>query len=313
MKTGPVATSEFLASSRSMVRTRAGLPVIGYGIFATVLFLALLTATFPYAETISSLLAPIGMKIVFERQAPNFPIGEELKNVQLISLADQRVLIQSPDVSIVPVMKRFLLGQLCLNVRAQIFGGMVDGMVRSRGQRGTILDFQLDALNLSRMGREASQAMLGAQGRESEESDATFDWGEILSGELSGRGSAQIIGSDLIAARASLILLGRDIKTILANGLPPLELGMVAGRVLLEQGVATLQNVRAYGRYGDLTANGEIHLGADMASSTLQLTLWLKPNATARASFGMLINLLPHSPGAGPYYLEGSLKFPVVS
>lgn len=313
MKPGPMATGGLLTSLRLMVRARAGLAVIGYGIFAAVLFLVVLTATFPYAESISSLLAPVGMKIGFERQATNFPIGERLQNVELISGANQRVLIQSPNVTIAPVLTRFFLGQLCLNVSAQIFGGVVNATVRGRAQSGTILDFQLESLNLARMSREAGHAMLRAQAQESEEGGATYEWGEILSGELSGRGSAQIIGSDMTGARASLILLGRDIKAILANGFPPLELGMVAGRVLLEQNVATLQNVRANGRYGDLTANGDIHLGADMASSTLQLTLWLKPNASGRANFRMLINMLPHSPGAGPYYLEGSLKFPVVS
>jgi type II secretion system protein N len=303
---------EFIAS-RLTVGARTGLHLIGYGVFAAILFLALVSANFPYAEAISSVLAPMGVKIGFERQLMNFPIGAQLQNVRLISAANQQLLIQSPNVKIAPVITRLLLGQLCLNVRAEIFGGVLDAIVRGGAQSETILDFQLESLNLAKMSKQTGTAMLRAHGEESQRADPAYTLGGILSGELSGRGSAELTGSDISAARASLFLLGRDIKALVATGLPPLDLGMVGGRVLLEQGIATLQNVRAYGRYGNLAANGVIQLGPDMPSSTLRLTLWLKPTPNGRATFGTFLNMLPHSPGTGPYYLEGTLEFPTVS
>jgi type II secretion system protein N len=292
-----------------MVSARTGLHLIGYGIFAATLFFALITATFPYAETISSLLAPMGLNVIFQRQAMNFPIGARLWNVKLIS-ADQRLLIQSPDLTIAPLIARFFLGQLCLNVRARIFGGVIDVSVRGRAQSGTILGFHFDSLNVAQMSSVTGEANLPPGAADTGE--APYSLGAILSGELSGSGSAQLMGPDIITARADVILFGRDIKAVIANGLPPLELGMVTGSIVLDHGIVTLKNVRTYGRYGDLGANGEIYLGSDLANSILHLTLWLKPTPSARATFGMLLNMLPHSPGTGPYYVEGALKFPVV-
>jgi hypothetical protein len=134
-----------------------------------------------------------------------------------------------------------------------------------------------------------------------------------LSGELSGRGSVELIGSDIIAASASMILLARNVKAELLSGLPPLELGVLRGKMVLEQGVATLQDVRAYGSDGDLTANGRVQVAHDIALSTIQLTLSLSPTAKGRAGFGFLLNMLPHAPSEGPYHLQGVLMSPSLS
>jgi type II secretion system protein N len=284
----------------------------GYGVFAAILFVTFVTASFPYADTISALVAPMRMKVVFQRQEMNFPIGARLENVRLISIPNERSLLQSPDITVSPGVAWFFLGRPSIRIRAQIYGGVIDAAVGQRA-RATIVNFELDSLDLKHVSREAGQLKLPASADGDEEGDAPHQLGVFLSGELSGSGSAQFMGPDIIGGSASMILLGRDVKVETANGLPPLELGTIRGKVLLAQGVAIFQSVRAYGPDGNLEANGKIQLAPDVANSTVELTLTLTPTAKGRASFGFLLNMLPHAPSEGPYHLEGSLTGPSLS
>ena len=282
----------------------------GYGVFAAILFVAFVTTSFPYADTISALLAPMNLKVVFQRQAMKFPVGARFDHVRLISTANEQSLLQSPNVTISPGLAWFFLGQPCLEVRAQIFGGVVDATVRQRAG-STVIDFELESLNLALMG--GGEPNLGMQAAGDEEGGAPPQHGVVLSGELSGHGSAQLTGPEIIADTASIILHGREVKAMLVNGLPPLELGVVGGKVLLEHGVATLLDVTAYGSDGAFSAKGRIQVRQDIAHSFIQFTFSLTPTAKGRAGFGFFLNMLPHAPNEGPYHLQGMLTSPSLS
>lgn len=320
MKAGLSGREKYVtSSSKSGSYGRPAVPgrksrllLAGYGVFAALLFVAFVTASFPYADTISVLVAPMRMKVVFQRQEMNFPVGARLENVRLLSTANEQLLLQSPDVTVSPRIGWLLLGRPRLRIRARIYGGVVDATVHQSG-RAVIVDFELTSLNLTDMIRGAADLQVGAQTKENQEGDALHQLGAALSGELSGSGSVQMTGPDIIAGRASMILIGRHVKAAIVNGLPPLDLGVVRAKVLLEQGVATLQDVRAYSSDGGLEANGEIQLAPDIANSTIQLTLSLMPTTKARASFGLFLNMLPHAPSDGPYHVEGALTSPSVS
>jgi len=319
MKVGLPGNEEYVPSSSSSYHGRPAVPrrkrrllLAGYGVFAAILFVAFVTASFPYADTISALVVPMRMKVVFQRQEMNFPVGARLENVRLLSTANEQLLLQSPDVTISPSVGWLFLGQPRLRIRAQIYGGVLDATVHHTA-RAVIVDFELESLNLSDMIRGAGELKVRAQTKENEESDAPHLLSGALSGELSGNGSAQVMGSDIIAGRASMILIGRHVKAAIVNGLPPLDLGVVRAKVLLEQGVAILQDVRAYGSDGGLEANGEIQFAPDIANATVQLTVSLTPTTKARASFGLFLNMLPHAPSDGPYHVEGALMSPSVS
>src|SRR5690349_12123386 len=107
--------------------------LVGYGLFAALLFVALVSATFPYLDIISAVLAPMGLKLVSEEQRMNLPFGAQLKDVRLIS-ADENLLLRSAEVRVSPSFARLLLGQLCLKIRAQIYGGEIDATVRPRAR-----------------------------------------------------------------------------------------------------------------------------------------------------------------------------------
>lgn len=284
----------------------------GYGVFAAILFVAFVTASFPYGDTISALVAPLKIKVVYRSQAMNFPIGARLLDVHLFSTVNEQLLLQSPEVTLSPAVDCLLLGRPCLRLRAQVFGGVVDATVRSRPP-ATIVDFDLDSLSLAQMSRASEQANLTALAEADAAAGTSHRLDLILTGELSGRGSAEVMGPDLIAGSASMIFLGREVKVAIVNGLPSLELGAVSGKVLLEQGVATLRDVRVRGADGGVEANGKIRLAPNIADSIVQLTISLTPTAKGRASFGLFLNMLPHPPGEGPYHIEGPLTFPSVS
>src|SRR5712692_2088051 len=143
MKVRMSASEEYVPSSRSKPRDRgrSAVPMrercwmlAGYGVFAAILFVAFITASFPYADTISALVAPMRLKVVFQKQEMNFPIGARLQNVRLVSIANEQLLLQSPDVTVAPGVAWLLLGRPCLRIRARIYGGVVDATVRQHAQ-----------------------------------------------------------------------------------------------------------------------------------------------------------------------------------
>jgi type II secretion system protein N len=280
-----------------------------YGVFAAILFTAFLAASFPYAETISALIAPMKIKMVFQRQEMNFPLGARLENVRLLSLTNQQLLLQSPAVTIAPRVSWLLFGRPCLRIHALIYGGVLDASVYSSAP-AVMVDFHLTSLNLAGIISAFRQQQVPAQTERNEKGQALPQLGITLSGELSGRGLAQVTGVELTAARASIVLVGRHIRAAIIDGLPSLDLRVVRGKVLLDRGVATLQDVSAVGSAGEVKAQGEIQLAPDIARSTVRLTVSLAPTAKGRASFGPLLNMLPHAPSDGPYQLEGVLTSP---
>ncbi len=287
--------------------TRRRLVLAAYGIFATILFVAFVSASFPYADAISTVLAPMGLKVVFERQAMCFPIGARLQDVSLMSVRNEQLLLQTPDVTVSPGLAWFFLGQLSIKMRAHIFGGVLDVNVR-QSARTTTVNFELASLNLARIGSPAIALAVATQPENDGDGPSPYKLAESLSGELSGRGSAQLTGQDIVDASASMMLYGRDVKAALISGLPPLELGVIGGQVLLDQRVATFQNVTADGADGALEANGQILLAPNIANSTAQLTISLKPSAKGRLGFAFFLDALPHPPAQGPYHLQGLVR-----
>src|SRR5260221_6986974 len=58
-----------------------------WALAALAVFAFALIATFPYNLSVSRLLAPYQLKLVYQAQHPRLPIGVELENVKLVSLA----------------------------------------------------------------------------------------------------------------------------------------------------------------------------------------------------------------------------------
>jgi type II secretion system protein N len=308
---GPLSLSKFLFGRPATAGYKHRLMLTLYAMFAAIIFVAFVIASFPYADIISTIVAPLGMKVAFQRQAMNFPMSARLENVSLLSIPDDQVLLQSQAVTVSPGIMWFLLGQPCLKIRAQLYGGVADAAIRQRA-RNMVLDFDLDSLKLASLSEMAGMKQLLAHNEEQEDV-APPQSGVVLSGDISASGSAQLTSRDISAISATMILRSRDVEAVLVNGLPAVELGSVRGRIALQQGVASLQDLKVDGSEGSLQANGQVYLAPDIARSALRITLSLKPTVKAQGSFGIFLNMLPHPPSEGPYQLQGTLASPSLS
>jgi type II secretion system protein N len=283
----------------------------GYGVFATLLFVSFLTANFPYAEIISAVVAPLRMKVVFQSQEMNFPLGARFRDVRLVSTGDEQLLVQSPEIAVSPSVTGILLGRPRFSIHAQIYGGVVNATVRQRAQNSKV-DFELVSLSLAQLSR-SYQPKLWAQAQQDQQGTSPPQSWAILNGEVWGTGSVEVTGTDIMASTANLVLSARHIEVAIVNGLPPIKLAVVHGKLLFEHGVASLQHVTANGSDGYVEVNGNVELTPYIANSFAQLTLSVTLTGKGRARFGGLVTLLPHPPDDGPYRLAGPLTSPSLS
>jgi type II secretion system protein N len=293
--------------AKSMHRWR----LAAYAGFAAILFTAFVTASFPYADSISALLAPMRMKVAFDRQEMHFPFGARLIDVRLLSLTNNQLLFQSPGVTIAPRLVWLMLGRPGLGIRADIYGGVLDASLYRRAPE-LMVDFQLRALELPQIISQLVEAEVRAPGEFQDPGRAERQLDIALRGELSGSGSAQFGPADITAGPASFELLGRQVSIAVIDGLPPLDLGVVQGKLLLNQGVVSVR-LRATGSDGNVAARGTIQLAPDAAHTMLRLAVWLTPTTKGRSNFGLLLKMLPHAPDDGPYQVTGVLTSPSVS
>jgi type II secretion system protein N len=274
--------------------SRRGWIWAAYAIFAAILLLAFVLASFPYVDTISTVLAPMKLKLVVQDQGMNFPFGARLHGVHLYSTDAQpdRLLLASPEMSVAPGLAS-LLGQPSLNITASLCGGVVHANVTQRAQVAGI-DFAINSVSLA---QAELRNFLGA----------------AMSGEVSGSGSALLAGPNIMTVTGRTMIKGRDITITIVNGLAPIRFGTVTGDLSLKNGVVNMRNIEAHGPDGSIEANGEVELAVDPAQSTIKMEVSLAPSADGREHFAMFLNMLPHPPGEGPYQIEGPLMAPTVS
>jgi len=61
-----------------------------------------------------------------------------------------------------------------------------------------------------------------------------------------------------------------------------------------------------------INAHGTIQLAPLLLQSIVDLTVTLVPTSSGTRHFGVLLNLLPHPPGSGPYIVRGPLALPSI-
>jgi type II secretion system protein N len=267
-------------------------PIAAYVVLGLLVFVLFLVASFPYAETVSSLLAPYKLKLVYQEEHLSPPIGAELENVQLLSDAESpgQLLLQSPDVMLTPTLGSLFLGRPGLSLRANLYGGTVGATLRHRAAFAA-LDFYLIGVELS---QSAPLRQLGTN----------------LSGRLSGTGSAELRGAQILDNRGRIMFDAEAVVIRIVEGSPPLHLGTMSGNLALDRGTLMLQKIEARGGDLEIQGAGEIQLANDLQESTVNLKFLVSPTASGRSHFGFFLNLLPHPPSEGPFYLSGPLISP---
>lgn len=269
--------------------------IIGYAILGALLFVAFLAASFPYGDTLTSILAPYKLKVVYQSQHMSAPIGAALINVRLISTADPsgQALVQSPEVRLAPTIGSLFFGRPGLNVRADLYGGTVSASIHRKGAM-VDLSFAIRSVNL-------------------EDSDPLHELGALMSGHISGAGSAEISDGEIAQDTGQLALSADDLSVNVMSGFPPIRLGALTGNVRLVDGTLKISGVEGHGADVNLKADGTVELAQNVADSPVDLKVFLDPTPEGRARLRLFLGFLPHPPGSAPYLVHGRLAAPSIS
>jgi type II secretion system protein N len=266
-----------------------------YGVFGLAVFVTFVAASFPYSDALSSLLAPYQMKLVYESQHMNMPIGARLEDVRLLSTIGSapQLILSSPDVTLAPALGSLLLGRPAISVSADLYGGNVSATIYQRAG-ATNLSFVLSALSLA-------------------QSEPLRELGTKLDGNVSGIGTAELKSPLLPDNTARITLDSRDVVVEIVDGAPPIRLGTVSGIISLQDGVVTMHDVEAHGGDLEVKAEGTLRLDPDIEESDVEMQLSLVPTPSGREHFGLFLKMLPHPPEEGPYDVSGPLMSPNVT
>ena len=266
---------------------------IGYAAIGVLVFFAFLLATFPYADTLSGLLAPMGLRLSSRDQGISFPYGIRMDGVMLDSQAVARPFFQSEKLRVTPALLSWLMGSPGVRINADAYGGSFDLRARRIG----------DATELSFSGADLHL----------ESYPALRAMGVNLGGIIAGDGDAYISQDDVSADHGMIHLTASGASYRMFPGTPPLKLGSLTAIIKLEQGKVTIEQLESHG--GDLTLSGRgvIELQPNLPDSEVAIKFQLTTTPVGRERLGFLLNFLPHPPNSTPYFLHGTLGAPGLS
>ena len=261
---------------------------------ALTLFATYLISTFPYSTTLTKVLAPMGLQVSSTSQRASFPFGATLSGVRLSSTrnASGGLLIESPAVTIAPAFLSMLTMHPGVRVRAALYDGVVNVMLRPSGT-GTAISYDLDSVEIA---RQQLWTIPGAS----------------AAGALSGSGDLLLSPGD-IAESGDGVLSAAGLTVTSALAQSPIRLGDGHSKFKLDQGTLTIEQFTTSG--GDLTLTGEgtIQLAPDPGESELAIQFTLSTLPAAATNLAVLLAILPHPPGPQPYHLTGTLNSPRIS
>jgi type II secretion system protein N len=266
---------------------------IAYVAVGVVMFFAFLLATFPYADTLSGVLAPMGLRLTMRDQGVSFPFGIRLDGVVLDSPDGKRQLFKSESLRVTPAYLSMLLGRAGVSISADAYRGSFDLHARRSGDAAA-LTFRGASLHL-------------------EDYPALHAMGFNLRAIISGDGEAYLTRNNLLADHGVFHVAAAGASYQVFPGSKPLKLGDITASIHLEAGKLTIDQVDSHG--GDLTISGRgaIELQPNLPDSQVAIKFQLATTPAGRQKLGFLLNFLPHPPNAGPYFLSGTLAYPRLS
>ena len=276
---------------REFVRAHA--TVLAYVAFGAVLFFAFLLATFPYADTFSGVLAPMGLRLTMRDQGVSFPFGIRLDGVVLDSPDGKRQLFKSDSLRVTPAYLSMLIGTPGVSISADAYGGSFDLHARRSGD-ATALTFHGASLHL-------------------ENYPALRTMGLNLRAIISGNGDAYVTRNNLLADHGVFHVAAAGASYQIFPGTKPLKLGDITASIHLEQGKLTIDALDSHGGDLSISGRGAIVLETNIPDSQVAIKFQLVTTPAGRATLGFLLNFLPHPPNAGPYLLSGTLALPRLS
>jgi type II secretion system protein N len=266
---------------------------VAYAAMGVLVFFAFLLATFPYTDTLTGVLEPMGLRFSSHGQGMSFPFGVRMDGVMLDSQVDGRQFFQSDRLSVTPALLSWLMGSPGVRISADAYGG----------------NFVLHA---HRIGNATELTFSGAD-LHLESYPALHAMGVNLGGIISGNGDAYIAQDDIAADHGNIHLIASSASYRMFAGSPPLKLGDLTAIVKLDNGKVTIEQLESHG--GDLTISGRgvIELQPNLPDSEVAIKFQLATTPVGRERLGFLLNFLPHPPNSTPYFLHGTLGAPGLS
>jgi type II secretion system protein N len=266
---------------------------IGYAAIGGLVFFAFLLATFPYADTLTGVLAPMGLRLSSRGQGMSFPFGVRMEGVMLDSQADGRSFFQSDKLRVTPALLSWLMGSPGVRISADAYGG----------------NFELRAHRIG----DAAQFSFSGTDLHLERYPALRAIGVNLGGIISGDGEAFIAQDDIAADRGNIHMTASGASYRMFAGSPSLKLGDLTAIVNLDNGKVTIEQLESHG--GDLTLSGRgvIELQPNIPDSEVAIKFQFSMTQAGRNQLGFLLNFLPHPPNSTPYFLHGTLAAPGLS
>src|SRR6266481_8511418 len=234
----------------------------------------------------------MGLAVSSTSQSASFPFGARLSGVRLTSTrnASGGLLIESPAVTIAPAFLSMLTMHPGVRVKAALYDGIVNVMLRSSGS-GTAISYDLDSLDLA---RQHLWTIPGAS----------------VVGNLSGSGSL-LLNDIAESGYGVLSAAGLTFTSALASS--PIRLGEGHSKFKLDDGTLTIEQFTTTGGDLILSAEGTIQLATDPAQSELAIQFTLSTTPAAASQLAVLLAILPHPPGPEPYHLTGTLNAPRIN
>jgi len=256
-------------------------------------FFAFLLATFPYTDTLTGVLEPMGLRISSRGQGMSFPFGVRMDGVMLDSQLDGRQFFHSDRLSVTPSLLSWLMGSPGVRISADAYGG--NFVLRAR-RIGNATELKFSGADLHLESYPALHAM-----------------GVNLGGIVSGNGDAYIAQGDIAADHGNIRLIASGASYRMFAGSPPMKLGDLSAIVKLDKGKVTIEQLESHG--GDLTVSGRgvIELQPNLPDSEVAIKFQLATTPVGRERLGFLLNFLPHPPNSTPYFLHGTLGAPGLS
>jgi type II secretion system protein N len=266
---------------------------IAYAAIGVMLFFAFLLVTFPYTDTLSGVLAPMGLRLTSRAQGISFPYGVKMEGATLDSPADGRLIFQSDRLRVAPALLSWLMGSPGVQISADAYGGSFD--LRAR-RRGSVVELIFNGADLHLESYPALRAM-----------------GVNVAGIISGNGDAFLTQDNLSADHGIVHLDASGASYRIFAGMTPLKLGNLTANIKLDNGKLTIEQLESHG--GDLTVSGRgvIELDPNLPDSELAIKFQLATTPAGRKQLGFLLNFLPHPPNSAPYFLHGTLAAPGLS
>lgn len=274
---------------------RGHLLAISYAGLGLLVFFVILAANFPYGDALSSLLAPFNLALTYTDHRARLPIGAELDGVRLSNTLapGSPPLLDGANVTLAPTLGSLLLVRPGIHLKAELYGGFLS-LVLYHISDGVGVGVDATSLDLSRY-------------------DMLVRMGVNAHGFLSGNGAAALPGADPMLGNGRVHLKLTHFTLRIMRGLPTLRFGDLDGSAHLDHGVVTVDSLDATGGDFTISATGTIRLAADLPESLVDLRVKLQPTPAGRRRLGLLLQMLPHPPGAQPYVIRGRAAAPAIS